>query len=537
MLTLLVSQPLCAQIDTTISAPGPTSSRNDPGASRLPPAVRPEHTASGLPLTHSTDFEDFCGPAGIYGCNFMKPDAESRWLLHAKIAASAELDLKNQELAAKASGLDRDLAALRACSDMNGSSFGASIQAKLDAIKPARQRTEVLQASRGKIIAEASHANRLAVYNALAAARSDIPKSDLATSAKSIDQTVGKYYLSERIELEFRRADSIEGRIKTEGGQYQADRLLLATDGRIALDLAQRNLDLGLLEQSQTALRLGARLLDVALDFSPMVIAAAAPQATLAIGVAMTVAFAKDYYEARTGKRLISGEALAAADRAMAMTAVVLDVVPLVGPSFRALASASDCLEIFTDMMKSAKAEGSVSSASAAEVTELSEAVQGAERVLESAMEIGWVPGDLKRFAKSASDVTRNGPMNAGRMHDIPMGNGTLSYSFRGSSYFSYKNTDQLTLYRVQGKPFENGYHLGRFWTRDKPSGAVQSIIDSALDPTWGNTGTYWVKIEVPPGTSLFEGVAASQRGLVGGGNQIIVEQIPSTWLKEQGKF
>ena len=79
------------------------------------------------------------------------------------------------------------------------------------------------------------------------------------------------------------------------------------------------------------ALRLGARLLDVALDFSPLIIAAAAPQATLAIGVAMTVVFAKDYYEARTGHRLISGEVLAAADRAMALTAVVLDVVPLVG--------------------------------------------------------------------------------------------------------------------------------------------------------------------------------------------------------------
>lgn len=75
---------------------------------------------------------------------------------------------------------------------------------------------------------------------------------------------------------------------------------------------------------------------------------------------------------------------------------------------------------------------------------------------------------------------------------------------------------------------------LGRFWTRDKPTGPFQSIIDSALDPTWGNTGTHWLRIDVPAGTTLHEGIAAAQRGLVGGGNQIAIEQIPSGWIKEQ---
>jgi RNA-directed DNA polymerase len=48
-------------------------------------------------------------------------------------------------------------------------------------------------------------------------------------------------------------------------------------------------------------------------------------------------------------------------------------------------------------------------------------------------------------------------------------------------------------------KANECGDKLGRFWTRDKPTGPVQSIIDSALDPTWGNSGTHWLKIEMPP--------------------------------------
>jgi len=98
-------------------------------------------------------------------------------------------------------------------------------------------------------------------------------------------------------------------------------------------------------------------------------------------------------------------------------------------------------------------------------------------------------------------------------------------------------NTETISLYRVQGKAFEGGDKLGRFWTRDKPAGPVQAIIDSALDPTWGNSGTHWIRIEVPVGTTLHEGVAAAQRGIVGGGNQIVIEQIPSGWIKGQGAF
>ncbi|MBM4254249.1 MAG: hypothetical protein FJ146_19965 [Deltaproteobacteria bacterium] len=251
----------------------------------------------------------------------------------------------------------------------------------------------------------------------------------------------------------------------------------------------------------------------------------------------MTLSFAKDYYEARTGRRLLGGEMLTGSERSMAMVGAVLAMAPVVGPSYKALAAASESLAIFAEVSKAAKVEARAGSAVAGELAGLDEAVNGASRVLDGANEIGWGAGDLERFAKSASDVSRHGPMSAGRMHEIPVGNGTLADTFRSSSYFSYKNTGSLTLYRVQGKSFENGDRLGRFWTRDKPSGPIQSIIDSALDPTWGNTGTHWVKIEVPPGTSLYEGVAASQRGLVGGGNQIVVEHIPNTWLKEQGKF
>ena len=63
---------------------------------------------------------------------------------------------------------------------------------------------------------------------------------------------------------------------------------------------------------------------------------------------------------------------------------------------------------------------------------------------------------------------------------------------------------------------------LGGYWTTIPPSGPVQSIIDSALNPAWGNTATKVVKIKVPSGIRLCQGQVASQGGLVGGGNQVV---------------
>ena len=90
-------------------------------------------------------------------------------------------------------------------------------------------------------------------------------KPEFASSLASIDKSIGRNYISERLDHEYIRADSIESLIRTEGGHYERDRLILASDGRYALDNARSNLELGLLERSQYALKFGARLLDVAL--------------------------------------------------------------------------------------------------------------------------------------------------------------------------------------------------------------------------------------------------------------------------------
>ena len=71
----------------------------------------------------------------------------------------------------------------------------------------------------------------------------------------------------------------------------------------------------------------------------------------------------------------------------------------------------------------------------------------------------------------------------------------------------------------------------GSYWTRIKPKGPLQSVIDSALDQDWGNTATRVVKAEIPAGTKIYEGAAAAQRGLVGGGNQVYIPKVDPKWI------
>ena len=94
-----------------------------------------------------------------------------------------------------------------------------------------------------------------------------------------------------------------------------------------------------------------------------------------------------------------------------------------------------------------------------------------------------------------------------------------IADTFRSGTYVETVTTQSTTLYRVYGG---SANQLGGYWTSTPPSGPVQSIVDSALNPVWGNTATNVVKIDVPSGVRLYQGQAARQGGLVGGGNQVL---------------
>ena len=109
--------------------------------------------------------------------------------------------------------------------------------------------------------------------------------------------------------------------------------------------------------------------------------------------------------------------------------------------------------------------------------------------------------------------VAQYGPLNSG---PLPA---DAANTFRSGTYAEIMTQQPTVLYRVFGG---EANEMGRFWTTKSPTGPVQSIIDSALNPVWGNSAINVVKIEVPPGVKFYQGAAAAQGGLVGGGNQVV---------------
>jgi hypothetical protein len=134
----------------------------------------------------------------------------------------------------------------------------------------------------------------------------------------------------------------------------------------------------------------------------------------------------------------------------------------------------------------------------------------------EAAVEVG---------AEAAAEVGAAAENAAGALYS-PINPGPLAQdianTFRSSTYTGSTLSEDTTLYRVIG---DGGNPNGSFWTSTQPAGPLQSVIDSALDQSWGNTATTTITRTFPSGTQIFEGSAAPQGGLVGGGNQIYIPQ------------
>ncbi len=117
-----------------------------------------------------------------------------------------------------------------------------------------------------------------------------------------------------------------------------------------------------------------------------------------------------------------------------------------------------------------------------------------------------------------------------------PLSSGPLSSdaanTFRSGTYAEVLTQQPTVLYRVYGG---SASEIGSYWTTKAPSGPVQSIIDSALNPAWGNSAINVVKIEVSAGVKFYQGAAAPQGGLVGGGDQVVFPlgfKIDSSWKR-----
>lgn len=105
---------------------------------------------------------------------------------------------------------------------------------------------------------------------------------------------------------------------------------------------------------------------------------------------------------------------------------------------------------------------------------------------------------------------------------------GAIANTFRSGSYTAVTIEEATILYRVHGG---TAGPLGGFWTRTRPTGPVQSVVDLALNPAWGGTAAELTTIAVPRGTTIYEGAAAAQGGLVGGGSQVFIPNVDPSWV------
>jgi len=123
---------------------------------------------------------------------------------------------------------------------------------------------------------------------------------------------------------------------------------------------------------------------------------------------------------------------------------------------------------------------------------------------------------------RAATYAVLYGPLNPGPL------SAAVAASFRGGSYSEVVYADAVRLYRVYGG---RSGQLGSYWSATAPTGVLRSRIELALNPRWGNSANQVVAIDVPAGVKMYEGIAASQGGLVGGGTQVFVPSVNPAWI------
>jgi len=130
---------------------------------------------------------------------------------------------------------------------------------------------------------------------------------------------------------------------------------------------------------------------------------------------------------------------------------------------------------------------------------------------------------------KDGTKAVRYGPLNSGPLHGLRT---TIVESFRSASYTGRTLARPKDLYRVFSDPESK---FGAYWTDIPPSGPLQSTIDSALRPSFGNAATEVVHIRVPANQTIFDGYAAAQTEapgvhLLGGGRQVVLTDVDPSW-------
>ncbi len=223
----------------------------------------------------------------------------------------------------------------------------------------------------------------------------------------------------------------------------------------------------------------------------------------IALGFTPYVGSAIDLYEVVRGKDFFSEEALSASDRALTALGFVIGQ----GGNLRRLEQA---------ILPSIR--------NASEVRQIVRAAETEAKIL------------------GAENVVRHGPMNPGRLHEIPSPAGTVADTFRSGTYRQLETVNSIKLYRGYS---DDSKQLAHYWSLEPPKSRLQTTVDSAIDPSWSGKPTKWIEITVPANETVYLGASAPIRpgvgggktaDLVGGGSQVYVEKaVPPSWITGKG--
>ncbi len=138
----------------------------------------------------------------------------------------------------------------------------------------------------------------------------------------------------------------------------------------------------------------------------------------------------------------------------------------------------------------------------------------------------------LRQTGKDGNGV-KYSPVNPGPLSE------DVANSFNGATYTERILTEDTIMYRVSGG---NAKEVGSYMSMTPQGGGLQSQLDLALNPAWGNTTENVTKVVVPKGTTIYEGIAAPQNiyddlgnvigTLPGGGNQVYIPTVEAGWVQ-----
>ncbi len=142
---------------------------------------------------------------------------------------------------------------------------------------------------------------------------------------------------------------------------------------------------------------------------------------------------------------------------------------------------------------------------------------------------------DAGVFSRTHSDLISSIPGRVLGRYDAlnpgPLGRTqNLAGTFSGGRYAAIELADSVVMYLASHPG--GAKEFGAFWSFERPLGSLQSMIDSALLPSWGNGATCWTAVRVPAGSRINVGQVSNQGGAwVGGGSQVLVEGgVQSGW-------